>query len=86
MLSKVSVVGAVQQRAASAAKRQASVPGGPGTAAPRLPRVQYLRGLLRLLWRAAAVRAAESGRLMDEQEERQLHLLRTGSPPAGLGR
>ncbi|MEB7502967.1 hypothetical protein [Arthrobacter koreensis] len=37
-------------------------------------------GLLRLLLRAVAVRAAASGRLVDEQEERQLHLLRISTP------
>jgi len=43
-------------------------------------------GLLRLLLRAVAVRAAASGRLVDEQEERQLRLLRISSPASGSGR
>ncbi len=53
---------------------------------PTLSRVQDVLGLFRLLRRAAAVRAAASGRLVDEQEERQLHLLRISSPSSGSGR
>ncbi len=85
-LYKLSAAGAGQQQAPAAGQRPVSAPGSPEPAAPRLSRIQYLRGLLRLLRRAAAVRAAASGRLMDEQEERQLRLLRISSPPSGSGR
>lgn len=80
-LYKLSAAGAEQQQACAAAQRPVSVPGSPKPVPPHLSRIQYLRGLLRLLGRAVAVRAAASGRLVDEQEERQLDLLRISSPP-----
>lgn len=77
----------VQQQTPPVHQSPASAPG-PATPnrGPRLSRFQYVLGLLRLLRRAAAVQAAASGRLMDEQEERQLRLLRISSPPSGSAR
>ncbi|MFF2821666.1 hypothetical protein ACLRGH_03700 [Arthrobacter koreensis] len=49
-------------------------------------RRQLAAGLLRLFLRAAAVRAAASGRLVDEQEQRQLRLLRLSAPASFHGR
>lgn len=56
---------------------------------PRRPapsRRHVAAGVLRLLLRAAAIRAAASGRLVDEQEQRQLHLLRLSAPASFHGR
>ena len=63
---------------------------GAGSALPvRRPassRRQLAAGLLRLFLRAAAVRAAASGRLVEEQEQRQLRLLRLSAPASFHGR
>lgn len=67
--------------------QERSVPHQPAAAAPPPAEQPFhavfpaaVPGLLRLLLRAVAVRAAASGRLVDEQEERQLHLLRISTP------
>ncbi|MGW9404277.1 hypothetical protein ACWGQ2_09950 [Arthrobacter sp. NPDC055585] len=64
----------------------ARVPGGEPVRRTALFPVRLVPGLVRLLLRAAAVRAAASGRLVDEQEERQLRLLRNSAPASGPGR
>ena len=53
---------------------------------PASSRRELAAGLLRLFLRAAAVRAAASGRLVDEQEQRQLRLLRISAPASLHGR
>ena len=65
--------------------RSSAAPASPGRRL-KLSRTQYVLGLARLLLRAAAVRAAASGRLVDEQEARQLRLLRSSSPSSGSAR
>ncbi|MFZ3416590.1 hypothetical protein [Arthrobacter sp. 3Tela_A] len=87
---KLPAAGLAQQQAPPAAGRPVpnqdpSRPAGPDRR-PALSRVQYVLGLLRLLRRAAAVRVTASGRLVDEQEERQLRLLRISSPSSASGR
>ena len=76
-------------------RRHAGVPAGAALASCRAApsrrraapsRRQVAAGLLRLLLRAVAVRAAASGRLVDEQEQRQLHLLRLSAPASVHGR
>lgn len=69
-------------------RRHAGVPAGAASASCRAApsRRQVAAGLLRLLLRAVAVRAAASGRLVDEQEQRQLHLLRLSAPASVHGR
>jgi len=79
----------------TARARHAGVPAGAASASCRAApsrrraapsRRQVAAGLLRLLLRAVAVRAAASGRLVDEQEQRQLHLLRLSAPASVHGR
>lgn len=72
----------------TARARHAGVPAGAASASYRAApsRRQVAAGLLRLLLRAVAVRAAASGRLVDEQEQRQLHLLRLSAPASVHGR
>lgn len=79
----------------TASARHAGVPAGAASASYRAApsrrraapsRRQVAAGLLRLLLRAVAVRAAASGRLVDEQEQRQLHLLRLSAPASVHGR
>ncbi len=72
----------------TASARHAGVPAGAASASCRAApsRRQVAAGLLRLLLRAVAVRAAASGRLVDEQEQRQLHLLRLSAPASVHGR
>ena len=72
----------------TARARHAGVPAGAALASYRAApsRRQVAAGLLRLLLRAVAVRAAASGRLVDEQEQRQLHLLRLSAPASVHGR
>lgn len=81
----------------TARARHAGVPAGAASAsyraapsrrraAPSRRQVAAAGGLLRLLLRAVAVRAAASGRLVDEQEQRQLHLLRLSAPASVHGR
>ncbi|MFJ2506586.1 hypothetical protein [Arthrobacter citreus] len=79
----------------TARARHAGVPAGAALASCRAApsrrraapsRRQVAAGLLRLLLRAVAVRAAASGRLVDEQEQRQLHLLRLSAPASVHGR
>ena len=87
---KLPAAGLAQQQAPPAAGRPVpnqdpSRPAGPDRR-PALSRVQYVLGLLRLLRRAAAVRVTASGRLVDEQEERQLRLFRISSPSSASGR
>ena len=72
----------------TARARHAGVPAGAASASCRAApsRRQVAAGLLRLLLRAVAVRAAASGQLVDEQEQRQLHLLRLSAPASVHGR
>ncbi|MFF3038084.1 hypothetical protein [Arthrobacter citreus] len=72
----------------TASARHAGAPAGAASASYRAApsRRQMAAGLLRLLLRAVAVRAAASGRLVDEQEQRQLHLLRLSAPASVHGR
>lgn len=94
---KLPPAGFEQQPAPPPERNKASLPssGGRVDPAPWMEfrparsvrfRFRLLPGLLRLLLRAVAVRTAASGRLVDEQEERQLRLLRRCSPASGAGR